>query len=67
MERKLCAWKVEGSVMVDSKPFASLSVNFLHLVVPIYISKIEKNGKWKMANYFGLRNDICYLFPFNSL
>lgn len=41
MERKLCAWK-EGSVMVDSKASASLSVNFSHLVVPIYISKIEK-------------------------
>ena len=42
MERKLCAWKVEGPVMVDSKPSASLSVSFLHLVVLIYISKIEK-------------------------
>ena len=52
MERKLCAWKIEGSVMVDSKPSASLSVNFLHLVVPIYISKIEKkkkvNEKWQI-------------------
>lgn len=49
MERKLCAWKVEGSVMADSKPPASLSVNFVHLVVPIYIPKIEKkllNEKW---------------------
>ena len=46
MERKLCAWKVEGSVMVDSKPSASLSVSFLHLVVLIYISKIEKKNFW---------------------
>lgn len=44
MERKLCAWKLEGSVMVDSKPPASLSVNFVHLVVPIYIPKIEKKN-----------------------
>lgn len=49
MERKLCAWKAEGSVMVDLKPPASLSVNFVHLVVPIYIPKIKKkllNEKW---------------------
>lgn len=67
MERKLCVWKVEGSIMADSKPPASLRVNFVHLVVPIYVPKIEKKiVKWKMVNYFGLRN-ICYLFPFNSL
>ena len=52
--------------MVDSKPSASLSVSFLHLVVLIYISKIKKkmvNEKWQII----LDLEMIFIIYFPSI